>query len=145
MPPLVDREVLAPIVGVAPVDDLLANLQRVENIGSGAEAGCQGRRLEIRAACLVIGFGEDRQPADCLRQVARRLAFLEGEFHPVRAKRLGALDLLLDDRTKRGKALVAQNFIGKDDVIRRQWRAVGKARFRAHVKDDVRPVLGIFQ
>ena len=145
MPPLVDWEVVAPIVGVAPVYDLLANLQRVENIGPGPDPGCQSRCLKIGAACLVIGFGKNRQPADCLRQVARRLAFLESEFHPVRAQRLGALDLLLDDRAKRGKALVAQNFIGKDDVIRRQWRAVGKARFRAHVEDDVRPVLGIFQ
>ena len=124
----VDRQVLAPVVGVAAVLDRLAGLDVGDDVLAGADRRHQRRVGEFDAGVVVLG--QDRQAAGELRQVAGRGAGLEGELDAVRVERLDRLDVLERDLVG-GLALLQEHLPGEDDVVGGDRHAVGEFRLRA--------------
>ena len=83
MPPAIDRQILAPVIRVAAIDDLLANIERIQNIRTGPKTGGECRFLEIGATRFIPLPGENGQAANGQWQIAGRDALFEGEFYPM--------------------------------------------------------------
>ena len=70
MPPLVDRQITAPIVGVALIDDIAVHVIACHLIRSRTGGGIKTRLVKAGAGFLVPGLGKDRRAANLINQRA---------------------------------------------------------------------------
>ncbi len=135
---------IAPIVGVPAIGDGFTNAHRIKHIGTRADERRQAAFFKVQTIRLVMRFGQDRQAAHILRQVAGGDVCFEGELHLMGAHRLDAFNLCGKDRAEIGQPLGQKHLVGKDHIFRSQGRAIGKSHIIAQVEDHPRPVLGVF-
>ena len=137
-PAAIDGQVLAPILRIARVGDGAAGIDARDDVGTRREERLHRRILEGLRRRRVLG--ENRHQPEDERQLAI-LAVLERELD-------GALRQLFrrahfrEIRAVVGPALGLQQFEGKEHVVRRHGRAVGKLRFRIEREGDGGAVVG---
>ena len=140
----VDREVLAPVVGIPPVDDPAVHLELVENVRPGAGGRLEAGLVENRSGGFEPSLGKDRKAADEGGVVAGRLFCVEFEAYPVRPFDLGVLDGLGQLTPERKQAFPQEQVVAEIDVVRRERRAVRETSLGAKVERDPAPVLRVF-
>ncbi len=129
----IDRQVAAPIVGIAGQRDAGAGLDRGDAIGAGTDrAGHRG---------FLEGRGIDRVPRQHRHQAEDQRQFAvvgaaEIEPHRERIERFGLCDLGIILAVI-GTALVAQQRPGKQHVLGRDRLAVGEARLGIEMEGDI--------
>ena len=135
---------VAPVIGVATVDDLLAQLHAVDQILAGPEERHGVGFLEVPFVLFKVGLGKDRQTAHRGRQIAEGLARNKGEFHLVGVQHFHRLDLFVKDRPKLGDALFGHHIVAEHHVFGGQGRSVREFHILAQIEDHPGTVGGIF-
>ncbi len=131
--PPVDRQVAAPVVGIARQDHPGARLDVGDPVGAGADRRGEGGVFERRRIDRMLG--QHRHQAEDQRQLAVT-GIGKGEAHRQRIQRLGPGDLGIIQPIVR-PALVAEQRPGKQHVLGQHRPAIGKPRLRIQVKRDI--------
>ena len=125
--PDIDRQVFAPIIGDTLEDNEMTRIESADFIGTGAERRLKRRLVERILA--VIGGGENRLAGDDQRR------FAAGPGRNVTRTMSSASAMALTRSRKDWRdgrmALRFAGYRGKDDIVRRQRRAVVEARLLA--------------
>ena len=122
----IDRHIAAPIIFVAPEGNALARLHGADDVGPAAQQRIEGRVLEGCRVDRVLC--QDRHQTEDQRKFAI-VGAGKIETHHARIHSLGFDGLGVIGAEIR-PASVAQQFPGKNHVIRRHRLAVGEARRR---------------
>lgn len=118
----IHRQVAAPVIGIAPIDDGVARLDVVDHIRSAAKGRIEGRGLEINR-CVAVP-GQDRHQAEDQGQLSI-LARGEDEPDPTGPRPLDPHDLGIIG-AEIGPTVVAQGLEREHDVVHRHRTAVGE-------------------
>ena len=134
-----DRQVLAPVVGIAPIDDAAPGVDLGDDVGAGAHRRLQRSLGEV--AVLPVVLRQDRQEAaDQQRQLPVR-AVGEDELDRTLAQ-VRDLHHLLVGGARVGPAMGAYGLQAEDDVVHGHRRAVGEARLGPERERHPGAVLG---
>ena len=135
MPPLVDRQMPAPVIGVARVDDIAVHVIALDLIGTRSRCRLQPWLIQPRTRLLIPLARKDRRAADLINQRPARDALGKGEFHRVIVERLGAQHPPLDRLGIGFQPLFEKEIVRKHHILRRHRRAICKPRLGPHMKD----------
>ena len=145
MPPLVDRQMPAPVIGVALIDDVAVHIIALDLIGAGSRCRLQPRLIQPRAGILIPLARKHRRAPHLINQRPAGNALGKGEFHPVIVQRLGAQHPALDRIGIGFQPLFQKQVMRKHHVMRRDRRAIGKPRLGPHMENHPGLALVIFQ
>ena len=136
VPPHIDRQVPAPVVGIALVDDAAVHLRAFDLIRARSRRRLQPRLVQPRAGLGVPFARKDRRAADLIDQRAARDALGEGEPDRVIVERLRAGDPPPHRLGIGAQPLIEKEVVREHHVMGGDRRAIGEPGLGAHVKDD---------
>ena len=141
----IERQVLAPVIGVAFIHDATVHIDAVDHIGARPGRGFQPRFVEPRAGFLVPFFRPRRHAADLFDQAAPGHAGAEIEFNGVIVDHLDLGDQLAHCIGIGFQPLIQQQVVAKGDVMGRHRVTGREFRVFTHVEHHPVLALGVFK
>ena len=135
VPPLIDWQVIAPVIGIAAEHRPLPRFHFMQHIGGRAHQRLQPRLAKAVFRCVMAGARKDWQATGGLDPPAKRRVWIEIKPDAAIVEHFGTSDRSPDGRPETGQALVTQDFIGKERVISRHGGAIRKRRALANRED----------
>ncbi len=144
MPSLVDRQVPAPVIGVAAIDDPVVHIDAVDHVRPRPGRGFKPRLVQPGAGLLEPGLRPDRHATHLIDQAAARNTGSEVKLDRQIVDHLGLGDAFLHRRGIGRQPLFQQQVMTEQHVMRRHRGAVRKPRLGPHVEDHPILALGVF-
>ena len=141
----VERQVLAPVIGVALVDDPTVHIDAVDHIRARPGRGFKPRFVQPRAGFLVPFFRPCRHTADLFDQAAARHAGAEIELDGVIVDHLDLGDQLAHCIGIGFQPLIQQQVVAEGDVMGRHRITGRECGVLAHVEHHPVLALGVFK